>query len=138
LRSFPKTELILPENQRYRDDFRDLSGTLSLAFHATAPTARVSPYVATGLGVHVLSSSFGSLAIDRDNTNNPGCSPLLARLRTDRQARAAHRSAAGHVHDVSRIHLAFVVFGELAPAPRWRRSLDGWPCTVPLGRATMA
>jgi len=121
LRSFPKTELILPENQRYRDDFRDLSGTLSLAFHATAPTARVSPYVATGLGVHVLSSSFGSLAIDRRyNTNNFGLLAAAgARLRTGTGGRRALLIEARRVmsHDVSRtsIHLGLSsLFGELA------------------------
>jgi len=121
LRSFPKTELVPSENRSYRDDFRDLSGTLALALHANAPAARLSPYVATGIGVHVLSSSFGSLAIDRRyNTNNYGLLAAAgARLRTGTGGRRALLIEARRVmtHDVSRvsIHLGVsALFGELA------------------------
>lgn len=80
LLTFPREETVESEEQTYRDVFRDLSAHLSLAFHATPPSARVSPYVLTGVGVHVLSSSFGSTVIDtRYNTNNFG---LLAAVGT--------------------------------------------------------
>lgn len=73
LLSLPHSEYVLSEGKTYRDVFRDLSAHLSLAFHPTSPSARVAPYVAAGVGVHVLSSSFGSLTIDtRYNTNNFG------------------------------------------------------------------
>lgn len=84
LRSFPETEFVASENRSYRDVFRDLTGTLALALHLNDPSARVSPYVAGGVGVHVLSSSFGSLAIDtRYNTNNFGLMTAVGtRVRT--------------------------------------------------------
>lgn len=73
LLSLPHSEYVLAEGKTYRDVFRDLSAHLSLAMHLASPTARISPYVAAGVGVHVLSSSFGSLTIDtRYNTNNFG------------------------------------------------------------------
>ncbi|MCC6929924.1 MAG: hypothetical protein IT359_13160 [Gemmatimonadaceae bacterium] len=73
LLSLPHSEYVLAEGKSYRDVFRDLSAHLSLAVHPVSPTARVSPYIAAGLGVHVLSSSFGSVTIDtRYNTNNFG------------------------------------------------------------------
>ena len=73
LLTLPHREYVIAEGKTYRDVFRDLSAHLSLAVHPFSPTARVSPYVAGGVGVHVLSSSFGSLTIDtRYNTNNFG------------------------------------------------------------------
>ncbi len=73
LLTLPHEERVEEEGRTYRDVFRDLSAHVALAFHATATTARVSPYVATGVGVHILSSTFGTLSIDRRyNTNNFG------------------------------------------------------------------
>ncbi|GMV08596.1 MAG TPA: hypothetical protein PKC83_09200 [Gemmatimonadaceae bacterium] len=73
LLTLPHEEYVEVDGQSYRDVFRDLSGHVAVAFHATAPTAKVSPYVVTGVGVHVLSSTFGSVPIDRRyNTNNFG------------------------------------------------------------------
>lgn len=73
LLTLPHREYVIAEGKTYRDVFRDLSAHLSIAVHPISPTARVSPYVAAGVGVHVLSSSFGSLTIDtRYNTNNFG------------------------------------------------------------------
>jgi len=67
-----RTERVETEGKSFRDNFRDLSGHIALAAHAS-PAARLSPYVAAGVGVHVLSSSFGSLSIDtRYNSNNFG------------------------------------------------------------------
>lgn len=89
--TFPRSELVVEERRTYRDVFRDLSGELSLALHANAPTSRLSPYIAAGVGVHVLSSSFGSLAIDsRYNTNNFGVVAAAgARLRVGAGGRRA-------------------------------------------------
>ncbi len=67
----PRTERVESENATYRDVFRDLSAHVAFAFHANDPSSRVSPYLATGVGVDVLSSSFNSLTIDsRYNSNN--------------------------------------------------------------------
>lgn len=91
LLTFPHEETVASEGETYRDVFRDLSAHLSLAFHATPPTARVSPYLLTGVGVHVLSSSFGSTAIDtRYNTNNFG---LLAGVGTQIRVGGSGRRA---------------------------------------------
>lgn len=73
LLSLPHSEYVPSEGKNYRNVFRDLSAHLSFAVHPAPPTARVAPYLAAGVGVHVLSSSFGSLTIDtRYNTNNFG------------------------------------------------------------------
>jgi len=69
----PHEERVEDEGRTYRDVFRDLSADISIAVHPIAPTTRFSPYVSGGVGVHVLSSSFGSTVIDtRYNTNNFG------------------------------------------------------------------
>lgn len=91
LLTFPHDVTVASEGETYRDVFRDLSAHLSLAFHATPPTARVSPYLLTGVGVHVLSSSFGSTVIDtRYNTNNFG---LLAAVGTQIRVGGSGRRA---------------------------------------------
>ena len=73
LRSYPLSERVEAEGKSYRDVFYDLSGHVLVAVRGTRVTARLSPYVAGGVGVHVLSSSFNSLTIDtRYNTNNFG------------------------------------------------------------------
>jgi hypothetical protein len=73
LLTLPHEERVESEGRSYRDFYRDLSGHVVVAFHGASPTARVSPYVATGVGVHVLSSTFGTVSIDqRYNTNNFG------------------------------------------------------------------
>lgn len=91
LLTFPHDVTVASEGETYRDVFRDLSAHLSLAFHATPPIARVSPYLLTGVGVHVLSSSFGSTVIDtRYNTNNFG---LLAAVGTQIRVGGSGRRA---------------------------------------------
>lgn len=120
LLSFPKSEYVQSENRTYRDNFRDLTGTIAFAFHPNSPAARFTPYALTGLGVHVLSSSFGSLAIDtRYNTNNFGL--LLgggARLRVGAGRRALFAEVRRVLsQDVSRtsVHLGIAaLLGELA------------------------
>jgi hypothetical protein len=121
LRTLPETEFVASENRSYRDVFRDLSGTLALALHLNEPTSRVTPYVAGGVGVHVLSSSFGSLAIDtRYNTNNFGALAAAgARLRTGATSRRAvqlevRRVVASNVSRTS-MHLGLAyLLGDLA------------------------
>lgn len=120
LHSFEKSEYVQSESRTYRDVFRDLTGTVALAFHPNAPASRLTPYALTGLGVHVLSSSFGSLAIDtRYNTNNFGI--LLgggARLRVGAGRRALFAEVRRVLsQDVSRtsVHVGIAaLLGELA------------------------
>ncbi|MEP7383659.1 MAG: hypothetical protein ABI910_18380 [Gemmatimonadota bacterium] len=122
LHTFPKTEFVQSENRSYRDVFRDLTGTLALSLHPNAPSSRFSPYAETGLGIHILSSSFGTLAVDRRyNTNNFGI--LLgggARLRLGSSGRRALLVEVRRVlsQDVGRtsVHVGLAaLFGELAP-----------------------
>ncbi len=124
LLSFPKSEYVQSENRTYRNNFRDLSGTIAFAFHPNSPASGFTPYALTGLGVHVLSSSFGSLAIDtRYNTNNFGL--LLgggARLRVGSGRRALFAEVRRVLsQDVSRtsVHVGVAaLLGELSARER--------------------
>ena len=61
---------VAADDTTYRNVFYDLSGMLNLAFALRDPTHRVVPFVSFGTGIHVLTSSFGSIPIDlRYNTN---------------------------------------------------------------------
>ena len=51
LLTLPHEETVASEERTYRNVFRDLSAHLALAFHATSPSARFAPYLATGVGV---------------------------------------------------------------------------------------
>ena len=73
LRTFKNNVTVVLEDSTYRDVFYDLSGHVDLVFYARDPESRVAPFANTGIGVHVLTSSFGSPVIDRKfNTNNFG------------------------------------------------------------------
>lgn len=73
LRSLSYEERVEHENRTYRDVFYDLSGHVALSAHANAPTSRITPYALAGVGIHLLTSSFGSVVLDtRYNTNNFG------------------------------------------------------------------
>lgn len=70
LRSFPLREFVVADDSVYRDVFYDLSGHVMLDLLLRDPRRRVVPYLGFGAGVHVLTSSFGSIPIDRRyNTN---------------------------------------------------------------------
>lgn len=70
LRSFPHSEYVTQDDTTYRDVFYDLSGHVSVTLLARAPTRSVVPWVSFGVGIHALTSSFGSIPIDvRYNTN---------------------------------------------------------------------
>ena len=89
LRSWPYSERVETEGKSYRDVFYDLAGHVMAAFHLASNQARFNPYVAGGLGIHALTSSFGSLTIDgRYNTNNFGLVGAAgARVRVGKGAR---------------------------------------------------
>jgi hypothetical protein len=84
LRTWPHREYVVSEDITYRDVFYDLSGHAAVTLLGRAGQSRVVPYVSTGVGVHVLTSSFGTLAIDRRyNTNSFGLMGATGlRLRT--------------------------------------------------------
>jgi hypothetical protein len=73
LRTLPYEEFVAEEEATYRDVFYDLSGHVMLQWMLVDPSHRVVPYATTGVGVHALTSSFGSIIIDqRYNSNNFG------------------------------------------------------------------
>ena len=121
LRSLQYEEFIADEDSTYRDVFYDLSGNLMVHVHVTDPSRRLSPYIGAGVGVHALTSSFGSTAIDlRYNTNNLGLRGSAgARLRLGSgRRRALFVEVAGTlVRNVTRssVHLGLeALFGDLA------------------------
>lgn len=70
LRTLRRGEYVPAEDSSYSGVFYDLSGHLMLHVTATDPGGKLVPYIATGVSVHALTSSFGSIPIDlRYNTN---------------------------------------------------------------------
>lgn len=70
LRAFPHREFVVEVDSTYRDVFYDLSGHVDLQLLMTDPVRAAVPYLSFGVGVHALTSSFGSTPIDlRYNTN---------------------------------------------------------------------
>lgn len=121
LRSLEYEERVEDEDSTYRDVFYDLSGNIMVQLHALDPSRRFSPYIGAGVGVHALTSSFGSTAIDlRYNTNNLGLRASAgARLRLGSgRRRALFVEYAGTlVRNVTRssVHLGIeALFGDLA------------------------
>jgi outer membrane protein W len=121
LRTSPMSERVESEGRSYRDVFYDLSGNLAVAVHPTGVSARIAPYVAAGVGIHVLSSSFGSLALDtRYNTNNFGVIGLAGvRARVGQAGRHAVLLEVRRIEakDVSRLNLQVgmsALFNDLA------------------------
>lgn len=64
LRAFPHREFVVAENATYRDVFYDLSGHVDLDLLLLDPGQAAIPYLSFGIGVHALTSSFGSTPID--------------------------------------------------------------------------
>lgn len=66
------TEFVEVDDSTYQGDYVDLSAGTSVVWLAS-PGGRVSPYALAGVAVHALSSTFGTLALDRRyNTNRFG------------------------------------------------------------------
>lgn len=65
------TETVEVENRTYRDHFYDLTGSVALVALLRDAGRGLVPYVTAGVGVHALSSSFGSIPIDRRYNANP-------------------------------------------------------------------
>ncbi|HSA56129.1 MAG TPA: hypothetical protein VLE53_10510 [Gemmatimonadaceae bacterium] len=63
-------ETVEVEDETYRDYFIDLTGSLSLVLQGGGSRGRFAPFLLAGLGVHALSSAFGSIPIDRRYNGN--------------------------------------------------------------------
>ncbi|MGQ0646603.1 MAG: hypothetical protein ACT4P7_03470 [Gemmatimonadaceae bacterium] len=120
LRTLPYTEFVVQDDMTYRDVFYDLNGHVVLGLLARDPVHRVVPYVSFGVGVHILTSSFGSIPIDaRYNTNNFGLKAAGGlRIRTGSSGRLAMllEGSATLARDVSRRTIRAggeVLFGDL-------------------------
>ncbi len=121
LRTLPFTEYVAQDDTSFRDVFYDLSGHVSLTFLARRPEHRVVPWASIGAGVHVLTSSFGSIPIDiRYNTNVFGLrSAAGVRLRGARRALSIEAGAI-LAKEVSRATLGLStewLFGDLRNTP---------------------
>lgn len=121
LRSMHLTERFEVEGRTYRGVFYDLSGNVGVSVLGAAPGATFTPYVGGAVGIHILSSSFGSLAIDsRYNTNNFGfLATLGVRTRIGSSGRRAMLIELRRVQakDVSRLSLQLglaTLFNDLA------------------------
>lgn len=65
------TEFVEIENETYTDAFYDLTGSVSLVLQGGGSRGRFAPFLLAGIGVHALSSNFGSIPIDRRYNSNP-------------------------------------------------------------------
>jgi hypothetical protein len=106
------------EDREYRRPFYDLSGSVLVSVDGRARRARVIPYLAAGIGVHALTSNFGTVALDRRyNTNVFGVIGALGsriRFRGDRVLRLEARAVG--TTSVRRVSLHIgtgVLFNEL-------------------------
>lgn len=97
LRAFPHREFVVAEDTTYRDVFYDLSGHVDLQLLMLDPSRAAVPYLSFGIGVHALTSSFGSTPVDLlYNTNVFGlktATGLRIRLRGGRSAIVAEGAA---------------------------------------------
>lgn len=91
LRSRAHREYVVAEDSTYRNHVYDLAGHVSLGFLLRDPARRLVPWLGLGVGVHALTSSFGSIPIDlRYNTNVFGLRAATgARLRLGRGSQRA-------------------------------------------------
>lgn len=129
LRTVGYSEYVAQEDRTYSRPFFDLSGNVGLSWLTRHPAGRVVPYLAIGAGVHALSSSVGSIPIDRRyNSNNFG---LLAATGLRTRLRAGGRSAVAieirriQVHSVSRSSVSLGLlhfFGSLARPTQQRHA----------------
>lgn len=73
MRSRQHAEYVAFEDSTFRSVFYDLSGHVAIQWFALDPAGPIAPYLLTGVGVHSLTSNFGSIVLDqRYNTNNFG------------------------------------------------------------------
>lgn len=121
LRTRTYEERVEEEETTYRDVFYDLSGHVIVQWFLTNPSRRLSPYASTAVGVHALTSSFGSIVLDqRYNTNNfglRGAAGARLRLGSGRRQAIFVEYAGTFARNVSRrsIHVGLeALFGDLA------------------------
>jgi hypothetical protein len=65
------TERVEVEDTTFHGVFYDLTSAVSFIALAGSPTQRLVPYLTAGIGVHALSSAFGTRAIDKRYNANP-------------------------------------------------------------------
>lgn len=70
LRSSLHRETVELEDSTYSNRVYDLSGHVALQWLLVQPSRAVAPFVRLAIGVHALSSSFGSVVIDQRYNNN--------------------------------------------------------------------
>jgi hypothetical protein len=70
LRSSIHRETVELEDSTYANRVYDLSGHISLQWLMMEPGRALTPFVRLAVGVHALSSSFGSVVIDQRYNNN--------------------------------------------------------------------
>lgn len=119
LRTRTYEERVEDEDTTYRDVFYDLSGHVIVQWFATDPSRLLSPYVSTAVGVHALTSNFGSTVLDqRYNTNNFGLRGAAgARLRLGGRRAVFVEYAGTLARNVTRnsVHVGLeALFGDLA------------------------
>jgi outer membrane protein W len=121
LRTQTHEEFVPTEDTTYRDVFYDLSGHVTIQWFLSRPSHRLAPYASTGVGVHVLTSSFNSIVLDqRYNTNNFGlraAAGVRVRLGSGRRRAVFVEYASTLARNVSRgsVHLGLeALFGDLA------------------------
>ncbi len=64
-------EFVAADDKNYHGHFYDLSGSVSGVLLGGGTRSRLVPYVEAGVGVHALSSSFGTLTLDERYNANP-------------------------------------------------------------------
>lgn len=65
------SEFVEIENRQFEGRFQDLTSSLSLVLHGANEQRGFVPFLATGVGVHALSSAFGEVSLDQRYNANP-------------------------------------------------------------------
>ena len=65
------TERVEIIDSTFSGEFFDLTPSVGLVLLLRGPSARIAPYLSAGIGVHALSSAFGTFALDRRYNANP-------------------------------------------------------------------
>jgi hypothetical protein len=65
------TETVVQDDSTYSDVFYDLTASVSTVLQGGGPRARLAPYLVAGVGVHALSSAFGTVVLDQRYNANP-------------------------------------------------------------------
>jgi hypothetical protein len=122
------TEYVETLDSTFSGAFFDLTSSVGLVVLLRGPSARIAPYLSAGIGVHALSSAFGTFALDRRYNANPFGAHVGAgaRLRLPGSGRTglsfeARASTAANVSRTSARVGGLIFFGDLVrPGGRGR------------------